>query len=482
MSRPALFWFRQDLRTADLPGLLAAAASGAPLVCCYILDDDAPGQWAPGGASRWWLHHSLASLSDRLRALGGRLVLRRGPARRVLPALVKELDAGSVYCSRLYEPWAGVLEQDLHDALAAREVDFKRYPGALLFQPESVSTRSGDPFKVFTPFWKACRLQPEPPGPQGEPAAPVFADSQPDGLALEALDLLPRNPDWAAHWLDHWAPGADGARTALRRFLAGPIDDYDESRNHPARDATSRLSPHLHFGELSPRQLWHTVRSHCAAHPELAHQEEKFLSELGWREFSHYLLHHFPAISEAPFKPAFAAFPWLGDDARLRAWQRGLTGYPIVDAGMRELWQTGYMHNRVRMITASFLTKHLLVPWQKGQRWFHDTLVDADLANNSCGWQWVAGSGADAAPYFRIFNPTLQGAKFDADGDYVRTWVPELAPLPTKYLHEPAAAPAGVLADAGIVLGETYPLPIVEHKIAREAALAAYGSLRNRTG
>jgi deoxyribodipyrimidine photo-lyase len=235
----------------------------------------------------------------------------------------------------------------------------------------------------------------------------------------------------------------------------------------------------MHFGELSPRSLWHAVRHHCARYPQLAHQEEKFLAELGWREFSHHLLRHYPHISEAPFKAGFKHFPWLGRECELHAWQRGLTGYPIVDAGMRELWHTGYMHNRVRMITASFLTKHLLVPWQAGQRWFHDTLVDADLANNSCGWQWVAGSGADAAPYFRIFNPTLQGQKFDKDGDYIRQWVPELGALPNRYLYEPATAPAAILASANIVLGDTYPLPIVDHKAARESALAAYSSLKS---
>jgi deoxyribodipyrimidine photo-lyase len=479
MTRPVVYWFRQDLRTVDLPGLRAAAATGAPLVCCYLLDEDSPGQWAPGGASRWWLHHSLAALAGRLEALGGRLLLRRGPARREIPDIVQALDAESVYCSRVYEPWAGELEADLHDDLARSGVALKRYPGALLFQPENVLNQSGEPYKVFTPFWRACRARPEPARPVAEPKGVAFADHALPGATLDELALLPRDPDWASHWGDYWQPGTGGARSALKRFLAGPIADYDASRNHPARDATSRLSPHLHFGEFSPRQLWHAVRSHCAAHPELDHQQEKFLSELGWREFSHHLLYHFPHITESPFKRAFTAFPWLGQAKHLRAWQRGRTGYPIVDAGMRELWHTGYMHNRVRMITASFLTKHLLLPWQEGQRWFHDTLVDADLANNSCGWQWVAGSGADAAPYFRIFNPTLQGAKFDAGGDYIRTWVPELASLPDKHLHEPAAAPARVLADAGIVLGDTYPEPIVEHKAAREAALAAYGALKD---
>jgi deoxyribodipyrimidine photo-lyase len=478
MKPPVIYWFRHDLRTEDLPGLAAAAATDQPVLCCYILDDDSPGQWAAGGASRWWLHHSLLALSQQLADAGGQLILLRGPARDVLPELVQRHGATGVYCSRLYEPWADALECDLHAALSDREVAFKRYPGALLYQPEAVHTQSGSPFKVFTPFWRACRAGPEPNAPVAAPKMRFAKPGPNDGLTLEELSLLPQKPDWASHWDGLWQPGSEGAADSLQRFLKGPVRNYDEARNHPARAATSRLSPHLHFGELSPRQLWHTVRAHCARHPELAGQEEKFLSELGWREFSHHLLYHFPYITHSPFKENFGRFPWLGGDDALRAWQRGLTGYPIVDAGMRELWHTGYMHNRVRMITASFLTKHLLIPWQAGQRWFHDTLVDADLANNSCGWQWVAGSGADAAPYFRIFNPTLQGEKFDAAGEYVKQWVPELAALPAKYLHAPERAPQSVLETAGVILGEDYPHPIVDHKAAREAALAAYASLK----
>jgi len=478
LNRPIIYWYRQDLRTADLAGLAAAAATGRPLVCCFVLDDLTPGQWAAGSASRWWLHHSLASLSQELKQLGGILILRRGSAGVELPALARELNAAGIYCSRLYEPWADSLDGALHTDLSRDDIEFKRYPGVLLFRPDQVQNKSDQPFKVFTPFWRACRALPEPPAPLCVPREIRFSEAPPGSLQLEDLDLLPTAPDWASHWTNYWQPGTRGASDALVRFLAGPIGDYDESRNHPAREATSRLSPHLHFGEISPRRLWHAVRHHSASLPQLAHQEEKFLSELGWREFSHHLLHHYPHISEAPFKSGFDRFPWLGGERELQAWQRGVTGYPIVDAGMRELWHTGYMHNRVRMITASFLTKHLLVPWQAGQRWFHDTLVDADLANNSCGWQWVAGSGADAAPYFRIFNPTLQGQKFDKDGDYIRRWVPELRRLPSRYLYEPATAPADVLSSAGVVLGETYPLPIVDHKAARDSALAAYSSLK----
>ena len=479
MTAPVIYWFRQDLRTTDLPALNAAAATGQPLVACYILDDESPGQWQSGGASRWWLHHSLCALAEELRELGATLLIRRGPARREIPALAKETGASAVYCSRSYEPWAATLENDLHRELDREHVALKRYGGTLLFEPEQIANLSGKPFRVFTPFWKSCRRQTPPDAPQPLAHKPLFHSAALDGLEPEALALLPREPDWAAHWGELWQPGSKGAQHSLARFLKGAIEDYDESRNHPMRDATSRLSPHLHFGEVSPRQVWHAICQHCAGQPGLEHQRDKFLSELGWREFSHHLMHHFPTINDHPFKPQFEAFPWLGVPANLTAWQQGLTGYPIVDAGMRELWHTGYMHNRVRMITASFLTKHLLLPWQAGQRWFWDTLVDADLANNSCSWQWVAGSGADASPYFRIFNPTLQGIKFDADGDYVRHWVPELAAMPAKYIHEPSVAPAQVLEQAQVILGKHYPQPIVNHKAAREAALTAYASLKD---
>ncbi len=478
MKRPVIYWFRQDLRTADLPGLAAAVATGRPLIACYIYDETTPGDWAPGAASRWWLHHSLQALSGELASLGGRLLLRRGVTLAELDALAGETDAGAIYCSRASEPWAGELEQSLHEHFDSRGIEFRRYPGSLLFEPEQVSNQAGQPFRVFTPFWRACRARPEPAQPRPAPRQVTWHEDGPEGVSLDEFDLLPRNPDWAAHWDELWQPGSSGAAHSLQRFLNDALADYAEGRNHPARAATSRLSPHMHFGEVSPRQLWHAVRRHCAKHPALEQQQEKFLSELGWREFSHHLLHHFPTLPEQPFKADFKAFPWLGSDKLLRAWQRGRTGYPIVDAGMRELWQTGYMHNRVRMIVASFLTKHLLISWQAGERWFWDTLVDADLANNACGWQWVAGSGADAAPYFRIFNPTLQGQKFDETGEYVRRWVPELQRLPQKYLHQPHRAPAAVLEEAGILLGTDYPLPVVDHREAREAALAAYASLR----
>tara|TARA_R110001592_G_scaffold38609_1_gene127175 strand:- start:14667 stop:16109 length:1443 start_codon:yes stop_codon:yes gene_type:complete len=480
MTTPIIYWFRQDLRTRDLPGLIAAAANGRTVLPCYILDDISPGDEAMGSASRWWLHHSLAALREELAGLGGTLVLRRGPAAAVLKDLVAETGADAVYCSRLYEPWANELEETLHGTLAEQGVNFKRYPGSLLFEPEKVATKSGTPFKVFTPFWRHCRSGNPPARPKGAPDSATWYRDKCNSEALTSWQLLPTAPDWAQRWLDLWQPGAEGAAQRLTAFLDGPVTNYSEGRNHPALEATTRLSPHLHFGEISPRTIWHAATGLAARKPEQDAQVAKFLSELGWREFSHHLLYHFPSITREPFKPQFSHFPWLGNAAALTDWQRGKTGYPIVDAGMRELWQTGYMHNRIRMVVASFLTKHLLVNWRAGARWFQDTLLDADLANNSCGWQWVAGSGADASPYFRIFNPVIQGEKFDKDGLYIRQWVPELTKLPDRYLNKPWEAPASVLEQADVRLGENYPRPMVDHRSARESALAAYASLKEK--
>ena len=480
IKSPVIYWFRQDLRCRDLPGLLAAAATGQPVLACYILDDVSPtAEAVMGGASRWWLHHSLQALAAELAASGGTLLLRRGTAPAVLDTLLDETGATAIYCSRLYEPWGNALEEGLHSTLAGRGVSFKRYPGALLFEPGTVMTQGGGPFKVFTPFWRSCRSGGAPPMPRPRPVDIHWYQGELASTDIASWELLPVKPDWAQQWSTLWQPGSEGASRRLASFLAGPVNDYDEGRNHPAREATSRLSAHLHFGEISPRAVWHAATALAAADPASEGHVAKFLSELGWREFSHHLLYHFPGIMAEPFKAQFSHFPWAGNAAQLRAWQRGRTGYPIVDAGMRELWATGFMHNRIRMVVASFLTKHLLLHWRAGARWFQDTLVDADLANNSCGWQWVAGSGADASPYFRIFNPVTQGEKFDEDGLYVRRWVPELARLPDRYLNRPWEAPPAVLATAGVRLGDNYPLPIVDHQSARASALAAYGSLRD---
>ncbi|MFT4520880.1 MAG: deoxyribodipyrimidine photo-lyase [Halioglobus sp.] len=477
MTTPIIFWYRQDLRTHDLPGLRAAAATGQPIIPCYILDDVTPGHWRMGSASRWWLHHSLQSLAEDIRDLGGRLVTRRGSTLQVLTELLEETGALEIYCTRMYEPWAAELEHALHGEFQTKDITFKRFGGALLHEPENILNLSGKPYKVFTPFWRRCLAEPEPERPQPIPDNTGWWTDSVTSEDIGGWSLPPQKPDWAADWTQWWTPGAQGAQEKLRAFLDDGLENYSEGRNHPALECTTRLSPHLHFGEMSPREVWHRAREVGAMQPKLAGEVAKLLSEMGWREFSHQLLHYFPSIPEEAFKAQFRQFPWLPDDGRLAAWQQGLTGYPIVDAGMRELWQTGYMHNRVRMIVASFLTKHLLIHWREGANWFWDTLLDADLANNSSGWQWVAGSGADASPYFRIFNPILQGEKFDAEGEYIREWVPELSRLPKRYLNCPWEAPPEVLETAGVELGKDYPHPIVDHKAARESALAAYKSL-----
>ncbi len=491
MTTPVIYWFRQDLRTRDLPGLHAALATGAPVIPCYVHDTETPGQWAPGGASCWWLHHSLTALADTLTKLGSRLIIRSGAAEDIIPELARTLGAAQVFCSRCHEPWSASLEQRLHSGLGTLGVQFKRYPGAVLLQPEEVANQAGLPFKVFTPFWRHCRAKLALNSPIADPGAaplPTVLDAPRKltrvsaaipGQSVAELELCPTKPDWASNWTSLWTPGEAGALSALQVFLDSGIEDYASGRDFPDQNCTSRLSPHLHYGELSPRMLLKACFEHLERHPENSEQIDKFLAEVGWREFSNHLLHHFPTIPEKNFKPSFNGFPWLGSEARLHAWQQGRTGYPLVDAGMRELWATGYMHNRVRMVAGSFLVKHLLISWQQGEAWFWDTLVDADLANNACSWQWIAGSGADAAPYFRIFNPTVQSKRFDAEGGYIRRWIPEIANLPDKHIHQPDKAPAEVLRAAGVSLGGNYPKPIVVHEDARRAALAAWENVRN---
>lgn len=479
MSKPILYWFRQDLRLEDLPGLTAAAKAG-PVVPVFVLDDETPESWVYGGASRWWLHHSLAALQSELKAQGGFLAIARGCAAAVIPALAEQIDAQAVYCSRQYQPWSEQEELAIKHSLEGQSRSFKRYPGTVLFEPNSVLSGAGTPFKVFTPFWKACLKQLPNMTPQPIPEI-SFGEALDGTLQLDELGLLPTKPNWAAGWEKLWQPGSEGAQKALHAFLADGVAHYDGGRDIPSKPYTSRLSPHLKFGEISPRQIWAAAEQRRNENPDLEGQIKKFLSEVGWREFCYQLMAQFPEMPEQSFKSQFDHFPWAGTEAQLTAWQKGQTGYPIVDAGMRELWQTGFMHNRVRMITASFLTKHLLIHWEAGERWFWDCLLDADLAANACSWQWVAGSGADAAPYFRIFNPFGQGEKFDGDGKYVRQWCPELAGLPNKYIHQPWEAPGMVLESAGVKLGENYPHPMVDHKSARESALAAYGEIKGKS-
>ncbi len=481
MAPPTLLWFRQDLRLADNPALVDAAANGA-VIPVYILDDATPDRWAMGGASRWWLHHSLAALDKELRALGSRLILRRGRASEQIDRLVGETGAGGIRWNRCYEPFAIARDRKLKATLKARGLTVSSFNATLLFEPHEVLNRSGQPFKVFSPFWRACLAKDDPPPPKRRPARLEAPGRWPVSDRLADWKLLPTAPDWADGLRRNWTPGEAGARARLKDFLDEALADYAAGRDMPGRVTTSRLSPHLHFGEIGPRQIHHSIRFllNQAGPGALAKSGEKFLSELGWREFSHSLLFHFPALPQENLRSEFDRFPWSRSSAHLKAWQRGLTGYPIIDAGMRELWQTGWMHNRVRMVVASFLVKHLLLDWRKGADWFWDTLVDADLANNAVSWQWVAGSGADAAPFFRIFNPLLQGEKFDGDGAYVRRFVPELAKLPDRLIHRPWTATPLELAEAGIVPGKTYPQPIVEHARARQRALEAFQSLKDR--
>ena len=478
MTKPIIVWLRQDLRLADNRALCRAVAERAPVVPVFVLDDDTPGVWRSGGASRWWLHHSLASLARSLEAAGSRLILRRGKALDVIPQLAAECGAQAVYASRAYQPWSGSLEADLKQRLADAAVTFKRFAGTLLFEPEAVRTKDGGPFKVYSPFWRAATANAEIAKPEPAPTTIAAPTNWPRSDKLDAWGLLPKRPDWAGGLRETWTPGEAGAAARLDAFLKSALATYGEDRNRPDLPATSRLSPHLAFGEISPATLWHAA--HAAAGKKAALQKglEVFCKELVWREFSYHLLAHWPTLPDTPFRPEFAAFPWLDAPNMLAAWQRGRTGYPIVDAGMRELWHTGYMHNRVRMITGSFLIKDLMIPWQRGAAWFWDTLVDADLASNSASWQWVAGSGADAAPYFRVFNPVLQGVKFDPDGVYVRKWVPELAKLPNDAIHAPWEASELVRRAAGVTLGKSYPKPIVDHGEARDRALAAFKGLK----
>ncbi|WP_273147619.1 cryptochrome/photolyase family protein [Oceanicaulis alexandrii] len=475
LKKPVIVWFRQDLRLADNPALQAAAATGAPVLPVYILDDEAPGAWKPGGASRWWLHHSLTSLARDIEQLGGRLIFQKGPAQACLEALIEDVGADAVFWNRQYEPWARKRDEAIKSALKTADVKARSFNGSLIVEPWDIATKAGAPYKVFTPFWRSLKAGHAPSEPSDRPDALTFQDYK-GGCALEALKLLPTKPDWSGGLDDNWTPGEAAAHGRLGQFLQHSVTAYSDRRNLPAEHGTSKLSPHLHFGEISPRQVWHAVKRSDHAQSEGA---DTYLSEIAWREFSYNLLYHFPDLPEANFQSKFDGFEWTGQEKDLEAWRRGRTGYPIVDAGMRELWATGWMHNRVRMIVASFLIKDLMIDWREGEAWFWDTLVDADLSSNSASWQWTAGSGADAAPYFRVFNPVGQSEKFDPDGDYLRMWLPELTKLPNKAIHAPWMADASVLRQAGVRLGETYPEPIVDHGEARKRALAAFEKIKD---
>jgi deoxyribodipyrimidine photo-lyase len=457
----AILWYRgHDLRRADNEALVAAARHDA-VVPCYLHVPDDEGDWPLGGASAWWLHRSLRALDEAWRAAGSRLLLRRGPSTvRALLHLAEECGATAVYAHRRSEPAAAAVEVEVARALGERGIKLHLTETHTLAPLGAVRTGEGGPYKVFTPFWRALQGRGEP----ADPVAPVDCTPPPTWPASVTLDALALEPsiDWHAGLRASWTPGEAGATARLRRFCH-EAENYDEQRNRPDVDGTSSLSPHLRFGEISPRQAWHAARAAAGD------RAEPWLRQLAWRDFGHHLLHHLPHTVDEPLRPEFAHFPWTEDAAALRRWQTGRTGFPFVDAGMRQLWRTGWMHNRVRMVVASFLVKDLMLPWQAGARWFWDTLVDADLANNTLGWQWTAGCGADAAPYFRVFNPITQGEKFDPEASYVRRWVGELADLAPRDAHRPWELPLAT---------SSYPAPMIDHGLARKRALAAYDELR----
>ncbi len=472
---PALVWFRNDLRLEDNPALHAARACGAPVVALYVLDENL--SYAPGAASRWWLHHSLKSLSEALEKAGASLVLRRGESAESVKSVIAETGASHVFWNRRYEGPLVDTDKALKAELHEQGVDVATFNGALLREPWEVKTKTGGAYSVFTPFWKALRNL----GPARDPLPKIRKIKGADAISSDHLDdwgLLPYAPNWAKEFDGVWKPGEKGAQEQLKRFLTHIIEDYADQRDRPDFESTSRLSPHLAFGEISPVQIWRAIHTGMAAGAIGPNNGEKFLSEIAWREFSYNILFNNLTLVSQPLRQNFKDFPWREDEPAFKAWTRGMTGFPIVDAGMRQLWRTGWMHNRVRMIVASFLLKDLLIDWRKGEAWFRDTLVDADIANNAASWQWVAGSGADAAPYFRIFNPVTQGEKFDPDGDYVRCYVPELADLPKKFIHAPWTAPVSALEKAGITLGKTYPIPIIDHSVARKRALRCYDAIK----
>ena len=450
MSPPVILWFRDDLRLTDHAALHDAFATGQPVIPVFIHDPARP--WAPGGAARWWLHHSLRSLGDSVAAIGGTLIARRGDAETIIGALVQETGATAVFTGGMADPAVRALDRRIAAGLKPKGIGFRRKRTATIYGPEQVSTKAGGSFAVYSPFARACLALPSPrdplPAPLSWPAAPHVASDR-----LEDWALCPTHPDWAGGLRAAWAPGEQGARDRLAAFLSGPIEGYAKRRDLPGEASTSGLSPHLRFGEISANQVFHAAQGSA-----------KFVAELLWREFAYHLLWHHPELPDAPLRQDFTGMTWRNDPAGLKAWQKGRTGVPIVDAGMRQLWHTGWMHNRVRMITASFLVKHLLIDWRLGESWFWDTLVDADLANNAASWQWVAGCGADAAPFFRIFNPVLQGQKFDPDGAYVRRWVPELKSVSDRNIHTPWE--------------EGHPRPMVDLAEGRARALAAFAGMR----
>jgi deoxyribodipyrimidine photo-lyase len=473
---PVILWFRKDLRLDDNLALSAAVDSGRPVLPIYIREPDAAETGPLGAAQAWWLHHSLVALSQSIESKGSTLVLLSGTADDVLAKLIEQTGADTVFWNRRHDTRGIAVDTAIKQQLKARGIEARSFAGQLLHDPAKLKTGSGGPYRVYTPFWRAIEKNEEPAPPIGAPEKLAPLKQWPASEPLDSWNLLPTKPDWAATFSEIWTPGETAAHEKLQDFIDEAISGYKQGRDFPAQNSTSLLSPHLAMGEISPARVWDATRGLSARIDpgEISH----FRKELVWRDFCYHLMYHFPELASKNWNAKFDAFAWHTDDGHFKAWTQGMTGYPIVDAGMRQLWRHGFMHNRIRMVTASFLIKHLLIDWREGERWFRDTLVDADPAANAGNWQWVAGSGADASPFFRIFNPMLQGERFDPDGTYVREFVPELKDMDSAFIHRPFEAPEKVLKAAGVVLGKTYPKPIVEHRGARDRALAAYKALK----
>lgn len=467
MNKPVIIWLRKDLRLKHHLALHRAKELKKPVVFLYIFDEKSMGSWKIGSAQKVWLHDSLCALQKELALHHAHLILKKGDTLTCLEEIIKKTGAEAIFCHRSYDPQDLALEKKVRSHF--QEIQFEAFCSYLLFEPWTIKNKQGTHFSVFTPFSRACleKLMIKP--PLNKASFDVFSHSIKTDK-IEDWDLIPTKPDWSASFKKEWEPGEKGAYQNLKNFIKSSLHDYDKGRDIPSQEGTSKLSPYLHFGEITPAQILYEVSQ--TGHKTKS--QERFVLEILWREFAYHLLYHFPHLPEKPFQEKFSKFDWDSDKKLLHAWEKGMTGYPLIDAGMRQLWSLGWMHNRVRMVVASFLIKDLLIHWKEGEKWFWDTLLDADLANNAASWQWVAGSGADAAPYFRIFNPITQSEKFDPEGEYIRKWVPELSGLPSKYIHAPWLAPDEVLSKAKVTLGKSYPLPIVDHDERRKEALKRF--------
>ena len=474
-STPSILWFRKDLRLRDNSALKAAIEAGLPVIPIFIWSPNEAGDWAPGAASKWWLHQALKNLSEAFKDRGGEFVLREGDSLGQLRDIIEKTGAKRVYWNRRYESPQRELDASIKRQLREDGIEVESFNSSLLNEPHTAATGGGNPYKVYTPYWKKVKDRPIEPIAEPDFDSFKFPDTYPQTVALDSLGLLPEK-QWHRKFDPYWVVSEAAAQERLEKFLSQAVEGYNQARDIPSEDGTSSLSPYLHWGLIGPRQVMHALK---ANHDLGKEGPQVYAKEIYWREFAYNVLYHFPKTPAAPLHEKYTDFPWQPDSNALKRWQRGQTGYPIVDAGMRQLYATGWMHNRVRMVVSSLLVKHLLQDWREGASWFWDTLVDADLASNTLGWQWSAGCGADAAPYFRVFNPITQGMKFDAEGEYVRKWVPEIANLPSKFIHEPWEAPVGILEYAGVELGKDYPEPIIDHKEGRERALAALDQFKS---